>query len=227
MMEPEHRAQLYRRLLDWHQDQWKYKFVADSLVRAGDKKLGASKHMPWKHGYYKGRADKIFKRHIFPPTGNFNHWLRGAYLRYAGRRETSAGLILHVTEPPCIRDLFKLPGVVVLEAGYRWVANAWRKDTDTSFTGRDQLAARLLYDVKYNTLFTGYFGWGLETDRIRSEMNHTRKFLYGGIKAEYHLEDLPGGFNFLQVRFGVRVPNNGHHLRANRSVLDLQVSLHR
>ncbi len=236
-MDSRRRAELYQRLRDWHKDQWTYKRNAqtDSLEKAGHKKLAAAKHMPWRHDYYNSPASKIFKRHIFPPTGNFNHWLRGGYLRYAGRRETSAGLILHVTEPPIIRDLFKLPGVVVLEAGYRWVekdtsakrVNETKDDFEARQRGTDQLVARVLYDVTYNTLFTGYFGWGAETDRKRTDFNSTRKFFYGGVKAEYYLEELPAGFNFLQLRVGVRIPNNGHKLRANNTVLDLQVSLHR
>ncbi len=223
------RTELYQRLRDWHKEQWTYQHNAttDSLEKTGHKKLAATKHMPWRHSYYNSSASKIFKRHIFPPTGNSNHWLRGAYLRYAGKRETSAGLILHVTEPPLIRDLFKLPGVVVVEAGYRWVENDTVTIEDMTFLGRDQLTARLLYDIAYNTLFTGYFGWGVETDRKHSDLNHTRKFIYGGVKAEYHLESLPASLNFLQLRLGVRIPNNGHKLRANRAVLDLQVSLHR
>lgn len=236
-MEQERRAQLYQRLLDWHKDQWTYKRNAatGNLEKTGHKKLAATRHMPWRHSYYKGHAQKIFKRHLFPPTGNISHWMRGAYFRTAGRREGSAGLILHVTEPPGIRDLFKLPGVIVIETGYRGVEknNAERKENESPnefnarVRGTDQISARLLYDAAYNTLFTGYFGWGLETDRKRSGYNSTRKFFYGGVKAEYHLEALPGGLNFVQVRLGVRVPNAGHKLRGQNAVLDLQVSLHR
>lgn len=236
-LEGKKRAELYHRLRDWHNDQWTYSWnnKADSLEKTSHKKLVASKHMPWRHGYYKSSAKKIFKQHIFPPTGNFNHWLRGAYVRYAGRRETSAGLVLHVTEPPLIRNLFKLPGVVVLETGYRWVVpdSSARKEEESArryqarLQGMNQVTARVLYDMTYNTVFTGYFGWGIETDRIRREFNSTRKFLYSGVKAEYHLEALPASFNFLQIRLGVRVPNHGNTLRANDSALDLQVSLHR
>jgi hypothetical protein len=236
-MEQQCRAELYHRLRDWHKDQWTYKrnALTDSLEKVEHKKLAAAKHMPWRHGYYNGSASKIFKRGIFPPTGNFDHWLRGGYLRYAGRRETSGGLILHVTEPPLVRDLFKLSGVVVLETGYRWVAkdtsekkpNETTQDYLARVRGTDQIAVRLLYDVTYNTLFTGYFGWGVETDRKHSDFNSTRKFFYGGVKAEYRLERLPAGFNFLQLRLGVRIPNYGHKLRANNTVLDLQASLHR
>ncbi len=223
------RDSLFERLQSWREDQWTYKKNPETggLEKKSHEKLVAAKHMPWQHANYKGPVSNIFKRHIFPPTGDWSHWMRGAYLRYAGRSEASAGLVLHVTEPPVIRDLFKLAGVVVFEGGYRRVANDTSKIEGTLFTGTDQIAARLLYDVTYNTVFTGYFGWGVETDYKRSASNHTRKFFYGGVKAEYYLEWLPGSFNFLQVRFGVRIPNAGHHLRANQTVLELQIGLHR
>ncbi len=228
-MESRRREGLVERLQSWRENQWTYKKSPENgdLEKKAHKKLVAAKHMPWQHSYYKGSVSMIFKRHIFPPTGDWSHWMRGAYVRYAGRRETSAGLILHVTEPPVIRNLFKLAGVVVLEGGFRWVANNTTKIDSIVFTGTDQITGRLLYDVTYNTMFTGYFGWGFETDRKRSALNHTRKFFYGGLKAEYYLEWLPGAFNLVQIRFGVRVPNNGHRLRGNQTLLDLQIGLHR
>lgn len=230
------RGRLLESLQGWWERQWTYKRNPETGVREKHfhNKLEAAKHMPWRHSYFTSPVSRIFKPHIFPPTGDWNHWMRGAYLRYAGYVETSAGLILHVTEPPGIRNLFKLPGVIVLETGYRWVSTSGRQivgsgcdDHNRKPSGTNQLSARLLYDVKYNTLFTGYFGWGAETDWKKSDFNNTRKFFCGGVKAEYHLEWLPWRFDFLQVRVGVRVPNAGHRLCANRTRLDLQIGWHR
>jgi hypothetical protein len=210
------------RLQYWLEDQWTYELNMQTgkLEEKTPGGLKDRKHMPWKHRYFDSSPNAGFKRHLFPPRGFPDQLLRGIYIRSAGKREVVVGIDLLVAELPIMQKLLKFPGTIVLDTGIRNVE-----------AEPNQIAARLLYDTRYATVFSGYFGWGFQADWKQNafKSHNTQKFFYGGLKAEYYWGSMPLSLNFVQIRAGVRIRNKGQQLlfRDDETRFELQFGFHR
>jgi hypothetical protein len=221
------------RLQNWLKDQWTYEWNLETgrYEKKTSGKLKRGWHQPWLHDHYKRSPLAGFKRHLFPPRGFFDKFFRGFYLGTASKRIFFARTDLHVTPIPFVKELLNLPGLLVVDAGVSKSENE----------KHPKLIGRILYDTRYATVFSAYFGWGFETDWKERERRtgdgdpyfgyDTFKFFYSGLKAEYYIDSLPFAFNFLQIRAGVRIQNKGQELVfASDKVpprVELQIGIHR